>query len=552
MEIDRRSVPFLKIKFHLAAAGLLLIHALLSFFAARNKSLTYDEVAHLPAGISYLLTRDTRLNPEHPPLMKLWAALPTLGFVRKFDTENPHWINAGEWRKIAQAEGVNERSAGRLERSINEQFGFGSSLLFQDNKETCEQIVTRSRWVMILISVITGLLVYLWGSRAIEHSGALISLGFYAFTPDLLAHAPLANTDIGFMMFSTATLFALYEYLMSSREFPRDVTILFALSIALAGTFLSRFSAPVTLGFLFVALLLCVIRKPEIAIHSIVRSKALGLGAALITSYILVVFFEFVLFGELSYLTGLQLISQSVLIPVNATYFTLGRWSSFRMDYFILCLGLKLSIPFLIALVICIAAIVRSKRPREAFIIYLSAFIVWFFIFATFYFPNRGIRYLFPIYPALLLAVGWLFAKSGAGLRKLMVGLLALHALSSVAAYPNYLAYMNEGARMMGKERLLGDSNLDWGQDLLALGEYMKQEKMNSIKGLLFTTVDPSYYGIQIEAPKLGELESSPSGTRMAFSIHALQGQKPETRARIEQWRLIDRLNDTIYIYEKP
>ena len=49
------------------AQGYAFIHA---------NSQTTDEAAHLAAGYSYLTTNDFRMNPEHPPLLKVLAALP--------------------------------------------------------------------------------------------------------------------------------------------------------------------------------------------------------------------------------------------------------------------------------------------------------------------------------------------------------------------------------------------------------------------------------------------------------------------------------------------
>ena len=34
---------------------------------------TFDEAYHIGSGISYVQTGDFRLNPEHPPLTKLWV-----------------------------------------------------------------------------------------------------------------------------------------------------------------------------------------------------------------------------------------------------------------------------------------------------------------------------------------------------------------------------------------------------------------------------------------------------------------------------------------------
>src|SRR5262245_38455034 len=42
------------------------------------KSPTFDEPAHIAAGMSYLETREFLLNPQHPPLLKEIAAVPLL------------------------------------------------------------------------------------------------------------------------------------------------------------------------------------------------------------------------------------------------------------------------------------------------------------------------------------------------------------------------------------------------------------------------------------------------------------------------------------------
>jgi len=57
-------------------AGLLLaLMAVLAGGAALRESVTIDEVAHIGAGVSYLQKLDLRMNPEHPPLPKVLAAL---------------------------------------------------------------------------------------------------------------------------------------------------------------------------------------------------------------------------------------------------------------------------------------------------------------------------------------------------------------------------------------------------------------------------------------------------------------------------------------------
>src|SRR5450631_2238227 len=60
-----------------ATAGLLLVlMAALAGGAALREGVTIDEVAHIGAGLSYLQKLDLRMNEEHPPLPKIWAAIP--------------------------------------------------------------------------------------------------------------------------------------------------------------------------------------------------------------------------------------------------------------------------------------------------------------------------------------------------------------------------------------------------------------------------------------------------------------------------------------------
>ena len=56
----------------------LLMYFLLTAWSARANSLTIDEGLHIASGSTILRTGDYRLVEEHPPLVKLWIALPLL------------------------------------------------------------------------------------------------------------------------------------------------------------------------------------------------------------------------------------------------------------------------------------------------------------------------------------------------------------------------------------------------------------------------------------------------------------------------------------------
>ena len=59
--------------FLLLALLLLGLGILRSAIATRLDSFTLDEAYHIASGVSYVRNRDFRLNPEHPPLVKLWV-----------------------------------------------------------------------------------------------------------------------------------------------------------------------------------------------------------------------------------------------------------------------------------------------------------------------------------------------------------------------------------------------------------------------------------------------------------------------------------------------
>ena len=78
----------------------ILVVALLALFGALaitsmwNDSANYDERIHLPAGYSYITQQDMRLNPEHPPLVKDLAALPLLLMKINFPFQSWGWNTA--------------------------------------------------------------------------------------------------------------------------------------------------------------------------------------------------------------------------------------------------------------------------------------------------------------------------------------------------------------------------------------------------------------------------------------------------------------------------
>lgn len=184
---------------------------------------------------------------------------------------------------------------------------------------------------------------------------------------------------------------------------------------------------------------------------------------------------------------------------------------------------------------------------------------------------NLGLRHLLPIYPFIFVAV----AVSLAGLiqRWPRVGgiIAAIIVLGlggeSLARYPDFIPFFNlpSGGPTNGI-KLLGDSNLDWGQDLPALAAWSTEHRDRPLYLSYFGIVDPGACGIPaINVP--ADAGGWPFDTHPAlpvgrcyFAISAtnLQGiYVSNTADRMAYQRLLQHtpvavLGHSVYVYELP
>jgi hypothetical protein len=168
-----------------------------------------------------------------------------------------------------------------------------------------------------------------------------------------------------------------------------------------------------------------------------------------------------------------------------------------------------------------------GRRPR-LYVLFPALAIIGAFSFFTSI--NIGIRYILPAFPFLFLLAGAYFTRERMGRPRLAAGvlLLALYAGSQISAYPDYLAYFNLfGGGPRKNRHLLGDSNIDWGQDLPGLKRFMEDGKIETISLAYFGRVDPEIYGIS-HRPFVGK-RLAPGYT--AVSVNYVQGRPYDLRA---------------------
>jgi hypothetical protein len=65
-----------------------------SLLLLSEKAPFIDDSIHIPAGYSYLLTHDYRLNQEHPPLIKILSGLGVWETHARFPFDSPGWQQA--------------------------------------------------------------------------------------------------------------------------------------------------------------------------------------------------------------------------------------------------------------------------------------------------------------------------------------------------------------------------------------------------------------------------------------------------------------------------
>ena len=116
---------------------------------------------------------------------------------------------------------------------------------------------------------------------------------------------------------------------------------------------------------------------------------------------------------------------------------------------------------------------------------------------------DLGYRYLLPMLPFIFVACADVFAAARRRRWTMIVAglLIGWQIIGTLRIYPYYFAFFNEAAG--GPERgryLLSDSNLDWGQDLVGLKEYVAQQHMADLNLSYFGNTPPQVYGLRTYA----------------------------------------------------
>ncbi len=558
---------------------LLGIMFLILFASSINDAATFDEIAHIGAGYTYLRYQDSRLNPEHPPLIKDLAAFPLLFLNLNFDISKPFW----------NAEDVHSR-----------QWDAGRILLYESGNDP-DIIVFWMRIPMMLLSILFGYLLFRW-VRSIYGGGvALLVLIFYSFSPTFIAHSRYVTTDV-------AAAFGFFIGLASFTRFlekqsPKRVLIA---GLSLGIGLLLKFSIFLLIPIYGVlALLWAYLDSREnqtsfLKLLGITVSKTMLIGLiALAIIYGVYLFHvwnypmdrefkdaEYVTstygfrpivkldlllikntylrpFGQ--YLMGLLMVLQRA-IGGNTTYYwgevSASGWRSYFPVAYLLKETLAFHIMSLLALLIAIRSVLYSRDRgikatldwmRGNFVLISSLFFVLFYwaysIRSTL---NIGVRHVLPTFPFIYLLVSrqlyswfhspsieepknifqWVLSAYESLIKPLpkliLVSLLIFIMIVSVGfAFPFYLSYYNEIVGIEYGYKYIVDSNYDWGQDLKRLADLAQSDPAFSGKKIYlhyFGGGSPAYYLKGQYVEWWSAKGAPPAGSYFAISVTILEG----------------------------
>lgn len=529
--------------------GGLTIIILLAFFVIQvvfsmmEDSAIEDEPPHISSGYALLKTGDARMNPEHPYLIKILAALPLLFQNINLDLSYESWQKSDEWK-------------------------FGDDFLYRMGNNA-DQILFSSRLVMVFLGVVLGIVVWRFAKFLYGQKAGIFALFLYCFSPLFLAHTRYITTDVGVTLFFILTVFMLFKYFRSGSA---KWLVFGALFLGLAN--LSKFSALILIPMSFLIFLIFYIWSKRNKQNIITRPILSFIWFLLAGLFILWVGYGLPIapdpgvwrFFNWQNFTGssIEAIFEN-LIPssfwrglIDVIVPTMGGRKSYALGvfqngfwyYFILAFFIKVQLSLIISLFFAIFCWIKKiiRFGINEFI--LSLLVIFYFLISSFQKLDIGIRHILPIFPLIFLLVSPMinFLK----LRKFsvifMLILVIWYALAPITSFPGHLQYFNEiigGAK--NSHHFLIDSNIDWGQDLKRLKKYLIDRNINILVLDYFGGGDPDYEGLQYI--KLTDEQESFKGI-IAISISRLLWERNDGKLLwLNPNQPSDRIGNSIFIY---
>jgi hypothetical protein len=357
-----------------------------------------------------------------------------------------------------------------------------------------------------------------------------VALVLVTLDPNVLAHSALVTTDIGVSLFFLASIYAFYRYVKQPSM----------LRLAIAGLMAGLLLATKHSGILLAPMLILLIGwevwfAPKGTRGRVAARLSGALGAMVVIGVVVLWAFygfryaarpaglpfptvaEYVKplghFNQTAvmFFAKLHLLPESWLIGlvdvkrmaewyptfVLGTQHAHGVWFYFPV---VILVKTTLGMLALVALALFAVATGRLRKGRE--VAYLLVPAVFYLLVAIVAGMDIGARHLLPVDTFMfVLAAGGITALAATSRRWAWAGgvLVAAHVISSLAVFPNYMAYANEAwGGPKNVHNLLSDANVDWAQQLYQVKAWQNRHPGEECWFAYFAypEIDPGTYGI--------------------------------------------------------
>jgi 4-amino-4-deoxy-L-arabinose transferase-like glycosyltransferase len=482
-------------------AGVVLLLLVLEgqlLYSVRHESLSWDEGNHIFAGYMSLKHHDFGLNPEHPPLVKMLAAVPLVGMnLREPRLQNRYFKT--------------------------EAYLSGRDFIFQNEFET---IIFRARVAASIFALMVALLAFLTAREMFGTGAGFLALLLIVFEPNFLAHGAIVATDTGAACCLLATIYAFYRY-VKSPSWGRIAVLGLA-----AGIFcITKHSAVLLAPMLILLAITELLRRRSMAGESRLR-QALRLAGAIVIAGAISVGIIWTCYGfryaarpvgaqinpplentlgalrpaegkAITMMAHWKLLPESWLYGLADVRSVANIWPSYIFGkvyahgmwfYFPVAFVIKATVTTLIFLPLIVYAVatrkLRTSTPAHAKpagagdpvreILFLALPPAIYFYVSMTSKLNIGVRHILLVFIFLLVLAGgaaWsLICKDRRWAWPIAV-LILFHVISSLRAFPtSYIPYANElWGGPANVHKYLTDSTTDWGQQLKAVKRYIDE-----------------------------------------------------------------------------
>jgi hypothetical protein len=549
-------------KLFLRMAGVVLIvHSLMLGWSITWQSPTLNEPGHLASGVALWELGRFDTYRVNPPLVRAVASLPVVVAGCKTN-----------WDRLFCGAGL------RCEFDIGMDF-------IRSNGADSVRLFNLARWACIPFSVLGGLCCYIWGRALCDASSGLLACVLWCFTPNVLAAGQVIAPDMGGASLGLLASYAFWQWLKRlSWESASVAGATFGLALLARSPWIILFALwPVLWGMIF----LWRMRTNDMVAR--LRDQISQLTSILLLALYLL-HSGYLFDGSMTRLGDYQFVSRRlgnpqpgeqsgnvfkyswlgcVPIPLPKEFllgldyqkkdfeafsepsYLRGEWRRTGWWYYYIY-GFAVKVPLSILCLVSIAACLSVVGFRSYHVNDIAGWgtlcvpgVVTIVILSCQPSLNHHFRYALPMCGPLIVFAGsipYSARKCEVRLRAVLLSITAVCILSlicsTLTSAPRFISFFNilAGGARNGNRHMI-HSNLDWGQGLYFLKEWLQEQKIDKpIRLAYYGYFDPADIGIDYIPATCGPSWSTAASPPkedsglLVISVNYLVG---------DQWRLV-------------